>query len=68
MITNEKRLIVRSIRLTPSINKEIEEISAYEDRTVSRTIQRILDKAVNEYYFNLKNSQGFNDFLCAYYK
>ena len=62
--TNEKRLIVRSIRLTATINKYLEQIAAFEDRTVSKTIQRLLDKAVYDYYCLLvNNNQGFNDFL-----
>ena len=52
---NERRLIVRSVRLTPTINKYLEQIAAFEDRTVSKTIQRLLDKAVLEYHQNLKD-------------
>lgn len=66
MMNNEKRLIVRSIRLTPSINSEIEQIAAYEDRTVSKTIQRLLDKAVHEYFDKLATMPDFKNFLSEY--
>ena len=52
-MTNEKRLIVRSVRLTQTINKKLEQIAAFEDRTISKTIQRLLDKAVWQYHQNL---------------
>ena len=52
---NERRLIVRSVRLTPTINKYLEQIAAFEDRTVSKVLQRLLDKAVLEYHQNLKD-------------
>ena len=50
---NERRLIVRSVRLTPTINKKLEQIADYEDRTVSKVLQRLLDKSVLEYHQNL---------------
>ena len=61
---NEKRLIVRSVRLTQTINKKLEQIAAFEDRTISKTIQRLLDKAVFEYHKNLSIANSdFENFI-----
>ena len=51
------------MRLTPTINEKIEQIAEYEDRTVSKTIQRLLDKAVSDYFSQLMNDKDFKKFF-----
>ena len=41
--------VIRNVRMTLDLDKEIRRIADYEDRTISKTIQRLLQRAVNEY-------------------
>ncbi len=41
--------VMRCFRLSPILNEQLEMIASYEDRTVSKVIQRLLIKAVEEY-------------------
>ena len=49
---SEKKSLLRSIRINPSLDKRLELIAAYEDRTVSTTILRFLKQAVDKYFKN----------------
>lgn len=51
-LEKEKRSILRSIRLNPSLDKKLGLIASYEDRTISQTIQRFLTQSVDNYYSN----------------
>ena len=48
-MASEKRTILRTVRLTPTMNKKIEEIAENEGRTVSNTINNLLVEAVKRY-------------------
>ena len=42
--------VVRSVRVPLSIDKQIRRIAEYEDRTVSKVMQRLLQNAVEKYF------------------
>lgn len=48
-MASEKRTVLRTVRLTPTMNKKIEEIAENEGRTVSNTINSLLVDAVRSY-------------------
>ena len=58
---NDKKTILRTVRLTPTLSEEIECIAKYEGRTIANTIQRLLLKAVDAYYKNC--GEEFLNFL-----
>ena len=41
--------VVRSVRIPLSVDKQIRRIAEYEDRTMSKIIQRLLQDAVEKY-------------------
>lgn len=41
--------VVRNVRMPLSLDTEIRRIAKYEDRTISKVIQRLLQRAVHEY-------------------
>lgn len=45
----EKRSILRSVRLSPTIDKHIQIIADYEDRTISKTIERLVMRGLVNY-------------------
>ena len=52
-------MITRSIRMSVDLDKAIQEIAQYEDRSMSKIIQRFLNQAVEIYH--MENFQMFND-------
>ena len=48
--------IVRNVRIPFDLDIDIRRIAKYEDRTISKTIQRLLQRAVREYLDD--NEQG----------
>lgn len=42
--------IVRSVRISSTLDEKIRRIAEYEDRTISKTIQRLLQSAVEKYF------------------
>lgn len=45
-----KDFTVRSVRMPLELDAQIKQIAEYEDRTISKVIQRLLESAVFEYY------------------
>lgn len=45
----KEQSIIRSVRLSVTLDKTLQDIALYEDMPISRVIQRLLDVAVNEY-------------------
>ena len=45
----EKRTVLRTVRMTPSLDEEIRSIAEQENRTMANTINRILTLAVKKY-------------------
>ena len=43
------KTVLRTFRTSPGIDKILQGLAKYEDRTVSKVIQRIMDKAVIDY-------------------
>ena len=43
------KTVLRSFRVSPGIDKLLQALAKYEDRTVSKIIQRIMNQAVIEY-------------------
>ena len=43
------KTVLRTFRTSPGIDKILQGLAKYEDRTVSKVIQRIIDKAVIDY-------------------
>lgn len=41
--------VVRNVRITLDLDTNIRRIAEYEDRTISKTIQRLLQQAVSQY-------------------
>lgn len=41
--------VVRNVRITLDLDTSIRRIAEYEDRTISKTIQRLLQQAVSQY-------------------
>lgn len=41
--------VVRNVRIPLTLDTEIRRIAEYEDRTISKVIQRLLQHAVSEY-------------------
>lgn len=41
--------VVRNVRMPLSLDTDIRRIAEYEDRTISKVIQRLLQRAVREY-------------------
>lgn len=41
--------VVRNVRIPLTLDTEIRRIAEYEDRTISKVIQRLLQQAVSEY-------------------
>ena len=52
-------MITRSIRMSVDLDKAIQEIAQYEDRSMSKIIQRFLNHAVEIYHE--ENPEMFND-------
>ena len=48
-MNTEKKSVLRTVRITPTMNRDIELIADYEGRSVANTIQRLLSKAINVY-------------------
>ena len=48
-MTSEKDFVVRSVRMPLWLDKEIKTIAEYEDRTISKIIQRLLATATLDY-------------------
>ena len=42
--------VVRNVRIDVDLDNSILAIAKFEDRTISKTIQRLLQKAVNDYF------------------
>ena len=42
--------VVRNVRVPLSLDTDIRRIAEYEDRTISKTIQRLLQRAVDKYF------------------
>ena len=42
--------VVRSVRIPLSIDKQIRRIAEFEDRTISKVMQRLLQDAVDKYF------------------
>lgn len=42
--------IVRSVRIPSTLDEKIRRIAEYEDRTISKAIQRLLQGAVEKYF------------------
>ena len=62
-MASEKRTILRTVRITPTMNKKIEEIAENEGRTVSNTINSLLMDAVKSYEERLKaTTRSYSDF------
>lgn len=53
--------VVRNVRMPLSLDTEIRRIAEREDRTISKTIQRLLQSAVEKYF---KDNEGAN-FACT---
>lgn len=47
---NINQHVVRNVRIDIDLDNSILAIAKYEDRTISKTIQRLLQKAVNDYF------------------
>lgn len=62
-MTIEKKTFLRTVRLTPTLNKDIELIAEYEQRSIANTIQRLLSKAINVYFNEI--GHDFYDLLKA---
>lgn len=54
-MASEKRTILRTVRVTPTLDKWIREIAENENRTVSNAIYNLLSKAILP-YLTRKNS------------
>ena len=48
--------VVRNVRIPLSLDAEIRRIAEYEDRTISKIVQRLLQYAVDKY---LKDNEQF---------
>lgn len=48
-MASEKRTILRTVRLNPTLDKYIKEIAENENRTVSNTIYNLLCQSINQY-------------------
>ena len=48
--------VIRNVRIPLSLDTEIRRIAEFEDRTISKVIQRLLQRAVNKY---LKDNEQF---------
>ena len=61
------KTVLRTFRTSPGIDKILQGLAKYEDRTVSKVVQRILDKAVIEYADKIpgfwETYNNSNDFL-----
>lgn len=60
---NEKKTVVRGVRLEPLLDKYIAIIAEYENRTISNTIQRLLQMAIQEYFLSHDSDFEFDGFM-----
>lgn len=49
MANNHSVFVVRNVRMPLSLDTEIRRIAEFEDRTISKVIQRLLQHAVDKY-------------------
>lgn len=49
-MANEKKTILRTVRIEPSLNEKLETIANLENRTVSNTIYNLVRFAIEQYY------------------
>lgn len=56
MANNHSVFVVRNVRMPLSLDTEIRRIAEFEDRTISKVIQRLLQRAVDKYLKEHENS------------
>lgn len=56
MANNHSVFVVRNVRMPLSLDTEIRRIAEFEDRTISKVIQRLLQHAVDKYLKEHENS------------